>query len=1827
MSTLHDLINEDGIYCNCKTDVLDTTATSYVEVTPDVGIILKNGDEVLRAKKGDLIESLVYVDENLAMQTITGSLHTVMFITKRLNGRDYIKAEGLIIDKSTEFNSDLVRIPIADIREFKGNSVDPDDIKIYDVALDGDKLSFVTLFKPSMVTWNGDLISVKLVGDTPTGSKYTATVPNVLKTNTITVIGLGSAVTTRTVEGLVPGIEPTYSDVVVQDTIKALSEVFPDSDDTVVDEDAVIENCYVPVATGIYGGKSCKIQINGREAASYEETDRVQVIVGEAIVDLCPFRVKGGKMEVLAPMLACILTTYPTEPIRILANDFAVKIPNTKGDWLQPFVITGASLYGSSDMDDDVVYSGNTVQVTRSNRDVGVSLTVVDYAGVAVPQDTMMVECAPETEGAFLPTTYTFYKAGIPNKSATITLFEGKGDGTVKTIASKDNQLNLVIPECGMGEVNVVFKDVLPKPKPEIAKGFNGVSAVSNIQWIEAVMASAVGNFDVPDKKLYIPLLTNIDEQFDNLTIHVSCGHDVSSTVEEDGDDAELSTRTAVYTENDQIRVYSAAKNAYTLGAPYVVDTKTQTVSINVFLLAYLSVIDATESVILEVENTMVALPDLSEFAGTLGLSQPKVTGNGASISVDDNAIIADLVNYDSMISFNLADSDGIALGNGTIGLVVAPIDHDTHKVGDMWFEKVTNHVLFNVNPAPVDEDGTLISGEVLEESEDSDEWMFVIPGVGMANVHMTYRYHLPVKVSKNFNATSVEEAYLGLINNPALTDTCYVPVLSNVRNFEDGMEMVVSNGVPAKSISVQYNTASTLAIQDGEISYNNHPAVKLVNGVVSVHVLTLIPILNKLTSIGGTIQFLLNGESITAPMLVVPAGNSVMNEVVIAESIMKDRAYLAEGLVREPLENTLTMTRYSSNAYIEMTMEPSLLEEGKFLIMTHPNAMPAEGDVTSFILASQSMLTVAPGGEFIVEERFEFDGVITEPAVLQRFKTYASKIGSIYVDITCQNQPTSMVPEILVVDSGYTEDAVEQGVAKVESWLNEKLAGNTPTDTDVVEGYFVPVLHGLLSEPESVQIGMNPTDAYSYNADETITVTIENTHIDQPAFVTTTAKGLKHTVLMINPVVLYTAMALAGEANQTHVGIGINGQWSEVMLDTLIPYNVGVSAPVSSVIGFGGTHTDEPNVPSAQLIDGTITVVRYDTGYGVKVMISDNTEKKMTIAMAQGVKLTSLTASYLNEDGSYVVLEGEDPAEDITTEAANKLSYQRLLVKNVGFTDIDMSLTDKVPEQSALADGFSWDQVASTVSTFANSDDPTSIDTNTLFVPVLNNFPASETEVLILATNKGSSISGSSSGGSKDDQVTLVIDSNAITAPIWKVSEDGVLSVNAVSLFKAALSPSATAVVVGPSGASASIKLKDSALCRNNLKVRQASQFGGVYNLQNNVTLNNDGSVTVNRWDYSVGADLTIGTQDADFTGEIHYIEKSGSDLRLSKETDGVLRYRAGSGTTITTKTSSSSERTIYVLGDAPGLLTTRVTWNDNLSHEASVYGVCTDPDFTYETVVTKIKQLTAKTDLQATQVSDDEFYVSVALNVPNDIRQIDITCLNADGETATLGDSVWGNAVTSDQKVRMVANALDNANDLSKPGVSYPAFKVVDGKLLLSVILLHECILCSEMDNVAKTTIGIHGVDVELETATGLPYITKDGIGFSSFDTGGTGIVNSGTGANGAYTIERTDYNGYANRGIANYQDTSKIVYTVAGSDAALIVASVALTCSLASAAIKHTPLIDESGVVVGDAENWNNSTCTADYTDRILVTIAGFEGSHPGISTMDITWENKA
>lgn len=1877
MSKLHDLINEDGIYCNCKTDVVDTTATSYVEVTPDVGVILKNGDEVLRARKGDLIESLMYVDEELNLKSITGSLHSVMFITKRLNGRDYIKAEGLVIDKSSEFNSDLVRIRIQDIRGFKGNSVDPNDIKIYDVALDGDKLSFVTLFKPSMVTWNGDLISVKLVGETPTGNKYTATVPNVLKSNTITVIGLGSAVTTRTVEGLVPGIEPIYSDVMVQDTIQALSDIFP-PENADVDEDALIDNVYVPVVTGVYGGKSCKIQINGREAVSYEEEDRVQIAIGEANVSLCPFRVTGGKMEVLAPLLAYVLTAYPEETVKVLANDFAVKLPNTKGDWLQPFVVTGAKLYGSNDYDDEVVYDGNSVQVTRSSRDVGVSLNIVDYAGVAVPESTMVVECGPESEDAYLPTAYTLFKTGVPNKDATLTLFEGKGEGNVTTIQSVDNQLNLVIPEYGMGEVNVTFKDILPKPKPEIARGFSGVSAVSNIQWIEAAMASAIGNFEVSDNKLYLPLLTNIDEQFDSLVVHMTCNPDASAVSEDEGDDAEMHAKSAVYKETDVITVTSTSGNATVTGAPFKVDMKEKLVSVNVFLLAYLSVLDATENVVLEAESTMVALPDLSEFAGVLNACQPKVVGTGASIEMDGNTITADLINYDSLLSFNLAGEDSMALGNGTVGLVVEPIDHETHKVASMSFAKVTDHVLAKINPSVLDEDGNVLAGEVMTESTASDEWMFVVPGLGMANVRVNYRFHLPVKASGEFTTASVEAAYAGLVDQPALTDTCYVPVLNNVRSFDGGMDLVISSGVPVKSINLHYDPANTLTIEDNGVSYNNHPVVKWVKGVVSVHVLTLIPILDRLTKSGATIQFLLNGETIQAKPLTIPAGNSVVKPAEVGSFVMKNKTFYAESV--EKTDAGIVLDRYQKKASLELTMNPSLIEEGKILILRYADAIPTEGDVTNVVTGLEASLIVAPGGEFVVTETFGLGDAINEETTYNRYTTYASRIGSIYVAITCNDHITADVPLILEVSPDYTEDRVEAGINQVQSWLDAAIGGSNLEDVTIPEDYYVPAVQGLLADPSSIQIGVNEAEAFTYGETENVTLRMGEVTMEQPAYIMKDGLDIRHGILAINPVILYQTMALAGEANQTHIGLGLENNWGIASIDTLIPHQVGVSAPVSLVTGFGGSHNEEPNIASAQLVDGTIEVVRYDTGYEVNAMLSDNTEKKMTIAVSQGEKVTSAVVSYLNDDGSYTVLDGEATAADITEAIEDQLTYKRLLTKEVGFTDIDLSVTDRIPQQASLISGFNLNTAAAKVTALADLTSAADANTDELFIPMMANVPASTAAVSITPTNKGVEVAGTTLAATAQTTITFTLENGeTVQAPVWKLSDDLVLSVNAVALHRAAMVPEATGITVSAGDVVAGVKLAGTDYRTNTILPKKIEAIGGVYDLQNMAVLA-DGVITIDRWDQTYGVNVTLGTADADFTSDaLRYIKAEGTGLKVynlvaSSEEAGAedvdssmeegsagveeeateeesaavageesgfdtvsgvvdgstIELRKGAGRNITQESTTNETFGLFILGETSGFVAISVVWNDHMTSTATVYGVCADPNFHYEEIITKMKQLSAKTDVATVQIPDSEFYVTVANNVPSNIQEIEFTCSDFDG-TLVGNTDLWDNVVRADNTVMMRQNVADvTVDDARIAAIAYPAFKVVEGNLLVAALVLHE-LLIHAPSSTSMTTLNMHGACVVLTTEIGLPYTgTTMRITGPACVGGGTpsGLVASEFFANlFENTITRSSANTVGNIQVTNAPaNATNGVVTALGTHSAFLVAAVTSTMP-DKLTYQNKPLIQESGEIYDPDGAWSEdgSTCVKAHTSYNEVNLTSFDGDTPSVIGIAVTWNN--
>lgn len=1762
MSTLHDLINEDGIYCSCKTDVVDTTSTSYVEVTPDVGIVLKNGDSVLRARKGDLIESLMYVDENLAVRSVTGSLHSVMFITKRLNGRDYIKAEGLVIDKSTEFNSDLVRIPIQDIRGFKGNSVDPNDVKIYDVALDGDKLSFITLFKPSMVTWNGELITVKLVGETATGNKYSATVPSVLKTNTLTVIGTGSAVTTRTVEGIIPSIEPTYSEVIVQDTISSLSSIFPENDSESVDEETLKENLYVPVITGVYGGKNLTIQVDGDEVANYEENDRVTVALGDSSVELCPFRVNGGKMEVLAPMMASVLTTYPTESIKVLANDFAVSVPNTKGDWLEPFAITGVNLYNSSDRDDEVTYDGNVIEVTRSNRDVGVSLSIVDHTGAAIPNDTVMVEYACGEEET-LPSNYTMYKAGVPNKEGTLTVFHGKGEGAVTAIQSTANQLNVLIPEYGLGEVNITFNDVLVKPRPEIAGGFDGVSAVSNLQWIEATLASAVGECEIPDDKLYVPLLTNIDEQFDSLVVHISCNTTnpaVSRVMRADdyeGDDPGLVTKSAIYLENDPIVIYSENGEATITGVPYKVDPVERLVRINVFLLAYLSVVDATENVVLETESTMVALPDLSEFSGSLHVSQPKVIGGGmsASVSVTDNTIILDTTKYRTEVSFNLTGADGVALSDGTVGLITGTVDHTTHKITKMHFVKVENHTLCSIDWSAESDDGTDMSGDVIEELEvTGNNLMIIVPGAGIANIKSICRYHKPIIISEEFTPESIHAAYQGLEQTPNLTDNCYVPVLQNVRSFEGGMQMFVCSGTPARTIIIKYNPSVTLSVKDGEESYLNHPMVKFVKGVVSVHVMTLLPIVDKLFSEGGTITFVLtNGEDIATDTFGTSEAPSVTKIAYVDTCTLMNPKYRADSVSKDG--DAVTLSRYNKDTYVNVKMNPSLIEEGKYLVMRLPGKVLSEGNITDVVTMANAALYPAPGGEFEIDLATGMSGGIEEVAETTEYLTIASRIGTVNLSLTVRDLITSMAPQVTSVPEGYSSETLSEAINTLAS-LYDRVVAQEVEDAEMSQienSTFIPILDGLLTEPTTFKIGLSSENAYSYNTDAKITVKYPGKDREMAAFKCVEGDAPDYYTLYVNPILLYAVTTDAHEHSQTHIGLELDSVNWDMILDTLHVEGIDTVNAVREATGMNGKYEYEPNVDRVDLQeDGTISVTRYDTGYEVSVTLNKSTGEEFYILMEQDALPSTVTVGRSSSTGSIVVLQGDDKPVDITENTNDVMIYNRILIQNVGYADLDIIVEDKVPISSGLISTFNLDETIQDWIQYALEDYAAAGNGDTEFPdhpgynpyqPMIENVPSDFTSVKVQPLKNG--VPFTENLNPLTTTSTFKIDvmgenlNQIYTNPQFYTCADGIISFHAAALYhfmEANAGTTSILFTVQSSSGDSSVYLpvKHSIFKTNRLSIRGVTVLdNGIYDLQNSVTQQGENNFVIDEWDNKFHVVANVFKDDTQITAPFAYLQSVSYGVNVYPGYEKAINTLFEIGThaksenayPITEDSTLLASQSFYIIEPGKeGYFECNATIHEHISTSAETYNIIAHPEFTYERLWDQINTLCSepylisdKAAMPNVVVPDSVAYIKVAQNVPAGIKKITAQVFNSAGDEGTpyhegMRPEIYNSTIVQPSGTYIAK--YNSSNDPLYP--SYPAFKVIEGELLLSVIYLHY--MLHFMEGISTIKLSIHGGLAELPIELGVPHLER----LTVKPSGGTDIT---TLENGSLAALRSD------------------------------------------------------------------------------------------------------
>lgn len=1034
MSVLHDLIN-DAFYCECKKDVVETTTTSYVEVTPDIGIVLKCGDEVLRARTGDLIEQLVYVDpQTTEIQTITGSLNRAMVITKRDNHRDYIRLEGLIIDRSKEFNADLVRIPIANIRGFKGNSSNPDDIKIYDILLDGNVLTFSTLFEPSMVMWNGEKIEVeKGVSSSATeGSKYTATVPAVLKTNTLTVIGTGTAVTTRTVEGIVPGVEPTLNDALVVDVINQMSSLYENLADytggstaPTVDPNSTM---YVPVAHGIYGATEISLSFGENEpVATYAMDDTIDVYLGAAVADSPFVLMDDSTLCILAPLLAYQMVSHPENPITVGVNGFEFDLCETPSTWVQPLTLVGAALHGSLDPEDTIVYSGNEVSVERSSGSVGAAISLADMEGVKLDAGTMVIEhYETDTDECFFVTM-----AGDPDPNATMVVKSStKTRESVKAVVTTTETVNLFVPGTGKGQFKVIFKDVIPKAKPEIAAGYNGAKAVRAIKDLCAEMEDVAGTSTVMDPAsvsdlLYMPLLAHVDEQFTSLVMHCTCPEPEVASADLDGsDDGDAAMETFSYAETDTIEVVH--KGVALEAAPYIVDTDTATVKINVFLLAYLAVLDLKENVILDADGVLVALPDLTEFAGALPIKNATLVGGNHttnSVTFTDDTVDATVSDYSASVAFALGTADA-TLPVGTIGLMIDDVNHDTHKVRNMRVVEVEADEMIATVALCSPVDGAVV-GDVASSNFVTNDYMFIVPGYGADVIYVNTTFNPPIAVGPELDNDSVQDAMAAVLDNPTLTDDSYVMLAENVGSAPNSVVLTFTSGSsPAKVRTATLTPDMMIRIGDAS-NMASVPAMKYRFDNILLHVAVVARLKELMSDVGGTISMEIHGETITSATL---EKTGIFNVVNVRDADIPDPQHDCDTVSRSG--NVVTVKRYYNTTSVRVIMDyPDDIVGGKSLTLSGNTIPDTSGDITSVITSTIGMVTSLPTTKFTVTyaNAPTEDGIIQEDSELSVDTTVVTLNASADVRVIWEDHATSTIPVNLGVSKNFNTAAVAQ--------------------------------------------------------------------------------------------------------------------------------------------------------------------------------------------------------------------------------------------------------------------------------------------------------------------------------------------------------------------------------------------------------------------------------------------------------------------------------------------------------------------------------------------------------------------------------------------------------------------------------------------------------------------------------------------------------------------------------------------------------------------------------------------------------------------------------
>lgn len=441
-------INVGSKDCRFKKKYVGSTIiTDYATISTNPGVVLKKNDKAVKLTKGSYIDRLTYVEPNLLeLKTVSGVLRDVIY--GELTGctcddPSHVTLVPLVIviDKSTDYNGDIVCVNVDDIRDFIGDEINPDNATVTDINFVGNTMvAFHSKFEPIYVLWNNDAITPTRTGISSDGTiGYTMNVSTVYAYNSLSIIGTGSTV----VATVVPGLMPTIEETLTIDTLNTMMSTLTDKYYNTV-ENAAIEvpddELYVIVFNGVYGNiDSLKGQITtislGQNSFStkptYKLEDNKLYIQAGSLLNM----IDSGKTVIDWMGFSLDVSTIATESTsRVL----------TIGD---------LNVYGGT-ADDSVTIEGNTITLNHYELSSGVSFNLYDDTGTKIPTDTKMLVYEEVTEGQRIGVT-------VSNENFTDAFYNGYSTEPVIIVKSTTRKVRYVAGQYGKIDLTFIVNDLI----------------------------------------------------------------------------------------------------------------------------------------------------------------------------------------------------------------------------------------------------------------------------------------------------------------------------------------------------------------------------------------------------------------------------------------------------------------------------------------------------------------------------------------------------------------------------------------------------------------------------------------------------------------------------------------------------------------------------------------------------------------------------------------------------------------------------------------------------------------------------------------------------------------------------------------------------------------------------------------------------------------------------------------------------------------------------------------------------------------------------------------------------------------------------------------------------------------------------------------------------------------------------------------------------------------------------------------------------------------------------------------------------------------------